>query len=76
MRVSLRLAGAIGKATLTRWRKRPGEAFKKGEALYDIENEKSMVEVEAPCDGIMIEPLVAEGDDVEVGQFVCIIDQA
>lgn len=74
-RLSLRLARAIGKATLVKWHKRAGDAFKKGEALYDIEGEKSTVEVEAPCDGIMVEPKVAEGDDVEVGQVVCTIDQ-
>lgn len=34
------------------------------------------MEVEAPCDGIMIEPKVAEGDSAEVGQVVCTIDQA
>lgn len=46
------------------------------ETLYDIETEKVTMEVEAPCDGIMIEPKVAEGDSAEVGQVVCTIDQA
>lgn len=73
--MSLRLAGATGQSTLTRWRKRPGEAFRKGEALYDVETEKALLEVPAPCDGIMIAPKVVEGAIVQVGQVVCIIDE-
>ena len=73
--MSLRLAGAIGKATLTKWRKRPGDAFRKGEALYDVDTEKALLEVPAPSDGIMVEPKVAEGASVQVGQVVCVIDE-
>jgi pyruvate/2-oxoglutarate dehydrogenase complex dihydrolipoamide acyltransferase (E2) component len=79
MKVGLKLSRvgmSMEEATITRWRKLPGEAFSKGEALYDIETEKVTMEVEAPCDGIMIEPKVAEGDNAEVGQVVCTIDQA
>ena len=79
MKVGLKLSRvgmSMEEATITRWRKQPGEAFKKGEALYDIETEKVTMEVEAPCDGIMIETRVAEGGSAEVGQIVCTIDQA
>ncbi len=79
MKVGLKLSRvgmSMEEATITKWRKQPGEAFRKGEALYDIETEKVTMEVEAPCDGIMLEPKVAEGDNAEVGQVVCTIDQA
>lgn len=79
MKVGLKLSRvgmSMEEATITKWHKRPGDAFTKGEALYDIETEKVAMEVEAPCDGIMLEPKVAEGDNAEVGQVVCIIDQA
>ena len=79
MKVGLKLSRvgmSMEEATITKWHKRPGDAFSKGEALYDIETEKVTMEVEAPCDGIMIETKVAEGDSAEVGQVVCTIDQA
>jgi len=79
MRVGLKLSRvgmSMEEATVTKWHKKPGEAFKKGEPLYDIETEKVTMEVEAPCDGVMVEPKVAEGDNAEVGQIVCTIEQA
>ena len=78
MKVGLKLSRvgmSMEEATITKWHKRPGEAFRKGEALYDIETEKVTMEVEAPCDGIMIEPNIEVGDNAEVGQVVCTIEQ-
>ncbi len=78
MKVALKLSRvgmSMEEATISKWHKGPGEAFKKGEPLYDIETEKVNMEVEAPCDGVLIEQKVAEGDNAEVGQIVCTIDQ-
>ncbi|MDH4190829.1 MAG: lipoyl domain-containing protein [Betaproteobacteria bacterium] len=78
MKVGLKLARVgmnMEEATITRWRKKAGDPFRKGEPLYDIETEKVTMEVEAPCDGILLEPHVAEGDNAEVGQVVCTIEQ-
>ncbi len=71
-----RVGMSMDEATLTKWHKQSGDAFRKGEALYDIETEKVTMEVEAPCDGVMLELKVAAGDNAEVGQIVCIIEQA
>lgn len=77
MKVKLKLA-AVGmnmeEATIAKWLKRPGESFEKGEPIYEIETEKVTQEVEAPSDGTMIEILVPEDEDAEVGQAVCIVD--
>ncbi len=78
MKVSLKLARvgmSMEEATISKWHKAPGEAFKKGEPLYDIETEKVNMEVEAPCDGVLVERKVAEGDNAEVGEVVCTIEQ-
>jgi len=69
-----RVGMSMEEATITKWHKRPGEAFRKGEALYDIETEKVTMEVEAPCDGILVERKIAEGGSAEVGEVVCTID--
>jgi len=78
MKVALKLSRVgmnMEEATISKWHKGPGEPFKKGEPLYDIETEKVNMEVEAPCDGVLVEQKVAEGDNAEVGQIVCTIEQ-
>lgn len=62
-----KLSDEMEKAVLCAWLKEPGEAFKKGEPLFEIETSKVVNQVEAPADGVMGEQLVEEGDEVEVG---------
>ena len=77
MRVKLKLA-AVGmnmeEATIVKWFKRPGESFSKGEPLYGIETEKVAQEVAAPGDGKLVEILVGEDEDAEVGEAVCVVE--
>jgi pyruvate/2-oxoglutarate dehydrogenase complex dihydrolipoamide acyltransferase (E2) component len=63
-------------ATVVRFCKQPGEAFRTGDPIYEIETEKVTQEVEATADGVMLEHCVAEGDDVPVGGQICIVDVA
>jgi pyruvate/2-oxoglutarate dehydrogenase complex dihydrolipoamide acyltransferase (E2) component len=58
-------------ATLVAWHKRPGEIFKKGEPLYEIETEKVTTEVVAPCDGTLLEIVAGPAATVGVGEVVC-----
>jgi pyruvate/2-oxoglutarate dehydrogenase complex dihydrolipoamide acyltransferase (E2) component len=77
MKVSLKLplfGMNMEEATIVRWHKRAGEAFKQGEPLYEVETEKVTSEVEAPCDGTFLEAIAAEGATVGVGEIVCRIE--
>lgn len=77
MKVSLKLPRYgmnMEEATIAKWHKHVGDAFTKGEPLYEIETEKVMTEVEAPCNGTLLGILAQEGDIVEVGNAVCEID--
>lgn len=69
-----RISMNMEEGTVVAWRKQPGDAFREGEALYEIETEKATQEVEAPCDGRLVEILVAEGETVEVGAEVCRVE--
>lgn len=69
-----RISMNMEEGTITAWRKQPGDAFIQGEILYDIETEKATLEVEAPCDGRLVEILVPVGETVEVGAEVCRIE--
>jgi pyruvate/2-oxoglutarate dehydrogenase complex dihydrolipoamide acyltransferase (E2) component len=69
-----RISMNMEEGTIVAWRKQPGDAFAQGEILYEIETEKATQEVEAPCDGRLVEILVPEGETVEVGAEVCRIE--
>ena len=51
---------------LTLWRKEEGDAVRKGDVLFEIETDKSSMEVESFDDGVLLKRLVAEGQEVPV----------
>jgi pyruvate/2-oxoglutarate dehydrogenase complex dihydrolipoamide acyltransferase (E2) component len=63
-------------ATIVRFCRQPGEAFSKGDPLYEIETEKISQEFVATGDGVMVEHAVPEGTDVRVGELVCVVETA
>jgi len=77
MKMTLKLA-RIGmnmeEATIVKWHKQPGQEFKTGEPLYEIETEKVNQEIAATSDGTMVELYVREGDIVKVGSQVCAVE--
>lgn len=77
MKVNLKLARVgmnMQEATITKWHKQPGESFRTGDALYDFETEKVTQEIAATDNGTLVEILVTEGEEAQVGQAVCIVD--
>lgn len=77
MRTTLKLARVgmnMEEATVVKWHKQPGETFKAGEPLYEIETEKVNQEIEATSNGTLIEIHAHEGEIVRVGGQVCVVD--
>lgn len=75
VRVKLPKIGmTMEEATVVRFCRQPGEAFSKGDPLYEIETEKISQEVAATDDGVMVEHAVPEGSDVRVGDAVCVVE--
>jgi pyruvate dehydrogenase E2 component (dihydrolipoamide acetyltransferase) len=71
------LGMAMTGAVLTRWYKAPGETVAAGEAIAEIETDKSAVDLESPADGVLGPHLVAEGDEVPIGTAVTrVLDDA
>jgi pyruvate dehydrogenase E2 component (dihydrolipoamide acetyltransferase) len=58
---------ATGK--VNKWHVKDGDAVKKGQVLFEIETDKSAMEIEAPTDGI-VRGLAATGVDIAVGSAV------
>lgn len=63
-----RLGGAESDARILAWKKAPGESFKADESILEVETDKAVVEVPAPCDGVMGQHLAAVDALVEFDQ--------
>lgn len=58
---------------LVTWRKSAGDALAADDVLFEVETDKSTVEVTAGADGYLAAILASEGEDVPVGQTIAII---
>ena len=77
MKVSLKLARGgmnMQEATIVKWHKQVGDPIRTGDVLYEIETEKVTQEIEANGDGTLLEIRAPEGEEVEVGAIVCVVD--
>ena len=68
------LGESITEATLGQWLKKPGEAVAADEPIASLETDKVAVEVPAPAAGVMGALMVNEGDTVNVGAVIAMID--
>jgi pyruvate dehydrogenase E2 component (dihydrolipoamide acetyltransferase)/2-oxoglutarate dehydrogenase E2 component (dihydrolipoamide succinyltransferase) len=58
------------------WLKAPGDLVAKGDALFEVETDKAVMEVEAAVGGYLVGVTAAEGDDVPVGQVIARISDS
>jgi pyruvate dehydrogenase E2 component (dihydrolipoyllysine-residue acetyltransferase) len=63
-----KLSDSVADAVILRWLKAPGEGFKRGEALIEVETDKATVVYEAESDGRLEAILVQAGEAAAVGQ--------
>lgn len=68
---ALGMAQDTGK--LVQWLKAPGDPVAKGDVLFEVETDKSVMEVEAQADGFLTQVSAADGDDVPVGNVIAMI---
>ncbi len=66
-----RLGETMETGRVAAWLKQPGEAFRRGETLVEIESDKTMVEMPALADGVLAEIVVQAGEDADVGAVLC-----
>src|SRR5581483_7609407 len=63
-----KLSDSMADAVIIKWLKSPGDGFRRGEALFEVETDKATVVYEAEVDGTLAESLVPEGGTAAVGQ--------
>jgi len=63
----------VSEGRLVRWLKAPGDSVALGDVVVEIETDKAVVEVEAPCAGTMAQHLEEPGSVVKMGQQIGVI---
>lgn len=66
----------ITKATVSYWYQQEGEAVVEGGDLVEMTTDKATFNVPVPCSGKILEIIAHEGDEVEVGQVLAVIEEA
>ena len=69
------LGESITEATVAKWLKNKGEEVKSDEALVELETEKVNLEVPSPVDGILSEVNAKNGQTVQVGSVLGIVNE-
>ena len=70
------LGETVAEGKITQWFKSPGEAVKPGDRLFEIETDKTSMEVEAVAAGVLAEIRAGVGEVVPVGGVVAVIAEA
>lgn len=69
-----KLGESIIEATITRWIKQPGDTIEEDDPIVEIATDKVDSEIPSPVEGKLLELKYKEGDVVEVGKVIAIID--
>ncbi|MBK5967633.1 MULTISPECIES: 2-oxoglutarate dehydrogenase complex dihydrolipoyllysine-residue succinyltransferase [Thiorhodovibrio] len=70
------LPESVADATILEWHKNPGDPVRANETLLDLETDKVVLEVPAPCDGVLQEILAKAGDTVSAETLLARIDES
>ncbi len=68
------LGETVTEGTITRWFKNPGDSISVGEMLYEVSTDKVDSEVPSPMEGVISEIRVPEGETVDVGTVLAIVE--
>lgn len=61
------LGETVAEGTVTVWHKKPGDRVEANELLFEVSTDKVDTEIPAPAAGTLVEIIVQEGETVEVG---------
>lgn len=68
-----KMGESVAEATIIKWLKKEGDAVKADEPIIEIATDKVDSEVPSPEDGVLVKCTVKEGDVVQVGQLIAVI---
>jgi pyruvate dehydrogenase E2 component (dihydrolipoamide acetyltransferase) len=64
------LGEGLQEARIVRFLKQPGDAVRSDEPIFEMETDKALMEIEAPCAGILGEWQAAEDDVLPIGAVI------
>ena len=70
------LPESVADATVAKWYKKAGDRIERDENLVDLETDKVMLEVPAPAPGMIEKIIVSEGETVNEGQLLAIVNES
>lgn len=65
---------SITTGTITKWHKQPGDMIKLDEVLLEISTDKVESEIPSPVAGKVVEIKASEGDTIDIGVLIAVID--
>ena len=71
-----KLSDTMTEGTLVSWKKRVGDAVRRGDVLAEVETDKANMELEAFVSGELLEIRVQAGEMVQVGTVIGVIGKA
>lgn len=69
------LGESVTEGSIGEWLKQPGDAVAVDEPIVSLETDKVAVDVPSPIAGVMSEHKASEGDTVEVGAVIALIEE-
>lgn len=70
------LGEGIEKATVSYWYFQEGEKVNEKDDLVELTTDKATFNLPSPCSGVVSEIFFREGDSVNVGETLAIIDES
>ena len=68
-----KMGESVSEGTIIKWHKKKGDTIKRDEIIFEISTDKVDTEIPSPADGILSEIIVKEGETVEVGTTVAVV---
>jgi len=69
------LGQGLEKATVSFWYFKEGDRVKENDSLVELATDKAAFNLPSPCAGMLSEILFREGEAVNVGEVVALIDE-
>ena len=69
------LGESVTEGIITQWFKKVGDAVARDEPLFEVSTDKVDSEMPSPAAGVLVQILAGEGDTVETGARVGVIDE-
>jgi 2-oxoglutarate dehydrogenase E2 component (dihydrolipoamide succinyltransferase) len=70
------LGESVTEGIITQWFKKVGEVVARDEPLFEVSTDKVDSEMPSPAAGVLVEIIAGEGDTVQTGSRVAVIDES